>query len=103
MSESTLLVVAGCNGSGKSSFSKQLVSTDFLPFDYDIHFLKAYASLRDSDIREEMAHNIAFRELENQIAETIAGKSTVRLEYECNAMQTTISRNCILTSILTSQ
>jgi hypothetical protein len=40
MSEQTLLIVAGCNGSGKSSFSQSLVPPDFLPFDYDAYFLK---------------------------------------------------------------
>lgn len=58
MSEPTLLVVAGCNGSGKSTFSNLLVAPDFQPFDYDVHFLKFYKSLFDSDIAEEMAHNM---------------------------------------------
>ena len=82
MFEPTLLVVAGCNGSGKSSFSKSLVPTTFLPFDYDVHFLKFYASLFDSDIKEEMAHNMAFAELENQINRAIANR--LNFCYETN-------------------
>ena len=85
MSEPTLLVVAGCNGSGKSSFSKLLVPTDFLPFDYDIHFLKFHASLFDSDIREEMAHNMAFTELENQINQAISNRDNFCYETNFNS------------------
>ena len=85
MSEQTLLVVAGCNGSGKSSFSKSLVPAEFLPFDYDIHFLKFYASLFDSDFREEMAHNMAFAELENQISQAITNKDNFCYETNFNS------------------
>jgi len=85
MSEPTLLVVAGCNGSGKSSFSKSLVPADFLPFDYDIHFLKFYASLFDSDIREEMAHNMAYTELENQIEKAIRTRTNFCYETNFNS------------------
>jgi len=67
MSEPTLLVIGGCNGSGKSTFSKLLVPPRFKPFDYDLQYLKFYATLRDIDIRENMAHNMAFNELERQI------------------------------------
>lgn len=82
MSEPILLIVAGCNGSGKSSFSKSLVPPGFVPFDYDIYFLKFYKSLIDSDIKEEMAHNMAFAELEKQIQHAIAHK--INFCYETN-------------------
>lgn len=85
MFEPTLLVVAGCNGSGKSSFSKSLVPPGFLPFDYDAYFLKFYTSLFDSDIREEMAHNMAFAELENQIKVAIANKKNFCYETNFNS------------------
>jgi len=42
MDDPVLLVVAGCNGSGKSTFSKLLASPDFDPFDYDTWYLKFY-------------------------------------------------------------
>jgi predicted ABC-type ATPase len=82
MSEPVLLVIAGCNGSGKSSFSELLASPDFSPFDYDFHFLKFYRSLFDSDVREEMAHNMAFAEFENQIGQAISRK--INFCYETN-------------------
>ena len=67
MADPTLFVIAGCNGSGKSSFSRLLVPVEITPFDYDHHYLQFYSSLRDSDIRETMAHNMAFAELEEQV------------------------------------
>lgn len=64
MSKPVLIVIAGCNGSGKSTFSKLLSPDNFIPFDYDFQFLRFYNSLIDSDIREAMAHQMAFNELE---------------------------------------
>jgi len=80
-----LLVIAGCNGSGKSSFSKLLFPGDFLPFDYDFHFLSFYNNLGDSDIRETIAHNMAFNELENQIRSTISEKTNFCYETNFNS------------------
>lgn len=85
MSNPTLLVIAGCNGSGKSSFSKLLAGPDFFPFDYDTYFLKFYRSLFDSDIREEMAHNMAFMELEKQIDEAVDQRKNFSYETNFNS------------------
>ncbi len=85
MSEPTLLIIAGCNGSGKSSFSKSLVPAGFTPFDYDIQYLRFYSSLRDSDVRETMAHNMAFAELENQIAKAINNRDNFCYETNFNS------------------
>ncbi len=60
MHKPRLLVIAGCNGSGKSSFSRSLVPSDsIIPFDYAFHFLSRYKSLLEIDIKEQMAHNLA--------------------------------------------
>jgi predicted ABC-type ATPase len=70
MHKPRLLVIAGCNGSGKSSFSKYLVpSSNTIPFDYDFHFLNRYKALIDIDIKEQMAHNLASSDLKNEIEE----------------------------------
>lgn len=82
MTKPTLLVVAGCNGSGKSTFSKDLGAGNFEPFDYDLHFLKNYSSLIDIDIKEKMAHNMTWQQLENQVEEAI--KSKANFCYETN-------------------
>ena len=85
MFEPTLLVVAGCNGAGKSSYSRSIVSSKFVPFDYDFHFLKFYESLFDSDIREEMAHNLAFAEFENQINAALIKRDNFCYETNFNS------------------
>ena len=82
MSKPILLVIAGCNGSGKSSFSRLLAAEDFEPFDYDFHYLMYYKELFDSDIRDLMAHNLAFGELQNRIGEAII--SNANFCYETN-------------------
>lgn len=85
MSKPVLLVIAGCNGSGKSTFSKPLSPDNFTPFDYDFQFLRFYNSLLDSDIKEEMAHRMAFNELESQIKKAIQNKSGFCYETNFNS------------------
>ncbi|MBI1266152.1 MAG: hypothetical protein GC193_01845 [Cryomorphaceae bacterium] len=63
MSKPVLLVVAGCNGSGKSSFSKAFSPNDVVPYDYDLVFLDFYKSLIDNELRERMAHNLSIEDL----------------------------------------
>jgi hypothetical protein len=75
MTKPVLLVVAGCNGSGKSTFSKDIGAGNFEPFDYDLHFLRNYDTLLDIDIKEKMAHNLTWQELENQVYAAIHIKS----------------------------
>lgn len=85
MSNPILLVIAGCNGSGKSTFSNLLATSEFEPFDYDFHYLKQYKSLFDSDVREIMAHNLAFSALEDNIQRAINNKSNFCYETNFNS------------------
>jgi len=85
MSNHVLLIIAGCNGSGKSTFSKPLAPGNFTPFDYDREFLRFYNSLMDSDIREAMAHRMAFNELESQIKKAIENKFSFCYETNFNS------------------
>jgi predicted ABC-type ATPase len=80
-----LLVIAGCNGSGKSSFSHILAEDNFSPFDYDLHYLQHYRSLFDSDIRDNMAHNMAFSDLESCIQNSIYTNSNFCYETNFNS------------------
>lgn len=84
MSKPTVWVVAGCNGSGKSTFSKLLV-TSTPTFDYDFHFLKFYKDLHDSDIRDVMAHNKARQELKDQVGNTISQNQDFSYETNFNS------------------
>jgi predicted ABC-type ATPase len=51
-----LTIVAGCNGSGKSTYSRAYVD-NVIPFDYDKRYLEIYRSLPDSELREKFAKN----------------------------------------------
>lgn len=82
MSNPELLVIAGCNGAGKSSFSRVLAPTNIIPFDYDFHFLNFYKSLIPTDLQDKMAHNMAFQELEKQVQSAISKNSSFC--YETN-------------------
>ena len=80
-----LTVIAGCNGSGKSSFSRALLDSSTRPFDYDIVFKEKYEKLLDSDFRETMAHNQARNELEESIQFAIDSKSDFAYETNFNS------------------
>lgn len=85
MSNPILLVIGGCNGSGKSSFSKMLATVDFEPFDYDYQYLKHYNALIDSDIKDVMAHNMAFKTLEDNVLSAIRNKQNFCYETNFNS------------------
>ena len=65
MNKPNLLVIAGCNGSGKSTFSNILTENRLDSFDYDKHFLEIYNSLHDFELRDRMAHNKTRKLLES--------------------------------------
>lgn len=85
MSDPTLLVIAGCNGSGKSSFSKALFLNNSLPYDYDQVYLEVYNSLRDSELRDRMAHNLSSEHLRKDIEAAIANKANFCYETNFNS------------------
>lgn len=80
-----LLVIAGCNGSGKSTYSRSLVPTSMEPFDYDEHFLSVYHSMPDSELKEKMAHNLAYRELESSVERATSEKLDFCYETNFNS------------------
>ena len=61
-----LIIIAGCNGSGKSTFSKSLVNS-VVPFDYDKRFLNNYRTLADSELRHQFAKQQTTKEFESSI------------------------------------
>lgn len=62
----TLTIIAGCNGSGKSTFSKTNVNK-IKPFDYDKRYLEIYKSLYDSEFREKIAKQKATQDFESSV------------------------------------
>ncbi len=85
MAKSILLVIAGCNGAGKSSFSSVIVPDTVTPFDYDKHFLNYYNSKSDSDLRELMSHNQTRELLDESVKEALAKKLDFCYETNFNA------------------
>lgn len=85
MHEATLLVIAGCNGSGKSSFSRALTPDNNSAYDYDLVFLDKYNSLIDNELKELMAHNLSIENLKNTIKTSIKDKSDFCYETNFNS------------------
>jgi predicted ABC-type ATPase len=85
MSRPILLVIAGCNGSGKSSFSKALSPNDTFPYDYDLVFLDFYNSLIDNELRERMAHNLSADHLRTSIETAITQEKNFCYETNFNS------------------
>ena len=77
-----LYVIAGCNGSGKSSFSNALTPKNTLPYDYDLVFLSKFKSLIDTELRDRMAHNLSMEDLKLNIETAINGR--LNFCYETN-------------------
>jgi predicted ABC-type ATPase len=77
-----LTVIAGCNGAGKSSYSKAITSKNSPSFDYDKVYLEQYNSLFDSEIRDLMAHNLSRGILEESIDASLFSK--IDFTYETN-------------------
>jgi len=80
-----LTTIAGCNGSGKSSFSSAFTSNDSPSFDYDKVFLEKYNSLIVSDFQDEMAHNISRQFLKDSVDKAIANKRDFTYETNFNS------------------
>ena len=85
MHKPTLLVIAGCNGSGKSSFSKALTPDNNSAYDYDLVFLDKYNSLIDNELKNRMAHNLSTEDLKKNIETSIKEKSNFCYETNFNS------------------
>mgnify|MGYP003646191270 CR=1 FL=1 len=82
MDKPVLTVIAGCNGSGKSSFSSAITPSKVPSFDYDKEFLSFYNSMEDSELREVIAHNKARQLLKSKIKQSI--ENDLSFTYETN-------------------
>ena len=83
MQQPSLRIIAGCNGAGKSTYSK-LFSEDVLPFDYDKRYLERYRSLPDSELREEIAKNLTSDEFTTELENAL--RSEKSFSFETNLM-----------------
>lgn len=79
MQQPCLRIFAGCNGSGKSTYSKTL-SADAVPFDFDKRFLERYNAMPDSELREEIAKNITSEEFLTEFNNALINKESFAFE-----------------------
>lgn len=82
MTKPRLFVIAGCNGSGKSSFANAITPDSVTSFDYDKEFLKIYNSMRDSELRTKIAHHQTRILLEESVENAI--RNELDFCYETN-------------------
>lgn len=77
-----LIVIAGCNGAGKSTFASSFLPEGLTSFDFDRLFIENYYSLPDSELREKFAKDQTSNEFETSIKK--AWISNIDFCYETN-------------------
>ncbi|MBW6482400.1 MAG: zeta toxin family protein [Vicingaceae bacterium] len=70
-----MIIIAGCNGAGKSTFASTFLSDDLVSFDYDRLFLEHYNCLPDSELREKFAKDKTTKDFELAIEKALFNKS----------------------------
>lgn len=85
MLEPILFVIAGCNGSGKSTYSKSLLPENIVAFDADKLKQKIYDSYPfDFDLREEMAWKRTQDCFEKDVMDAIDNRKSFAYETNFN-------------------
>ncbi len=77
-----LIIIAGCNGAGKSTFASSFLPEGLTSFDYDRLYLENYNSLSDSELRDQFAKNQTTKDFKNSIDKALLNK--VDFCYETN-------------------
>jgi predicted ABC-type ATPase len=67
-----LIIIAGCNGAGKSTFASSFLPEGLTSFDYDRLYLENYHSLPDSELREQFTKNQTTKDFERSIEKALA-------------------------------
>lgn len=70
-----LIVIAGCNGAGKSTFAPSFLPDGLTSFDYDKLYLEYYNILPDSEFRDKFARDKTTKDFEDAIKQSIANKT----------------------------
>ena len=77
-----LTVIAGCNGSGKSTYASTFLPEGVTSFDYDKLYLETYHSLPDSEFRGKFAKDQTTTLFEDSIKNAI--EKGLHFCYETN-------------------
>ena len=70
-----LIIIAGCNGAGKSTFASSFLPEGLTSFDYDRLLLENYNSLPDSELREQFAKDQTIKEFESSVETALVNKT----------------------------
>ena len=70
-----LIIIAGCNGSGKSTFAPSFLPDGLYSFDYDKLFFEYYNELPDSELREKFAKDKTSQDFDKSIKLALNNKS----------------------------
>ena len=70
-----LIIIAGCNGTGKSTFASSFLPDGLVSFDYDKLFLEYYNELPDSEFREKFAKDKTTKAFKQVINNSLISKS----------------------------
>ena len=70
-----LIIIAGCNGAGKSTFASSFLQEGLTSFDYDRLLIENYNSLPDSELREKFAKDKTMKEFESSIEIALINKT----------------------------
>ena len=62
-----LIIIAGCNGAGKSTFASSFLPDGLVSFDYDKLYLEYYNGMPDSEFRDKFALDRTTQDFENAI------------------------------------
>jgi predicted ABC-type ATPase len=77
-----LIIIAGCNGAGKSTFSSSFLPENLTSFDYDRTYIENYDSLLESELRDRFAQNQTTKDFESAIQKSM--ESQLSFCYETN-------------------
>lgn len=81
-----LIVIAGCNGAGKSTYAFSFLREGLTSFDFDKLYLQTCNSLQDSDIMDEIATNIVSEKFEEEVYEAISRNNDFCYETNFDAI-----------------
>jgi len=69
-----LIIIAGCNGAGKSTFASSFLPDGLISFDYDKLYLEYYNGMPDSEFRDKFALDRTSQDFGNAIMNALENK-----------------------------
>lgn len=81
-----LIVIAGCNGAGKSTYASSFLPDRLTSFDYDKLYFENYSVLPDSELREKFARDKTNKSFENSVKQAIENKTDFCYETNFDAI-----------------